>query len=126
MFKYKKSKYFIDIHRDSTTYNKSIIDIIGVRYAKVLFVIGKEHNNYKKNLELTNRINNKIVKKYPGLSKGVMVKSGPMVDGIYNKDVSPNSILIEIGGYQNNISEVQSSIVLFSEILKEEIIEKEK
>lgn len=122
--KNKQLKYFIDIHRDSIPYNSSTIKIKNINYARVLFVIGKENKNYKKNLDLSNRINEKFKKLYPGLSRGIILKEGPMVDGIYNQDLSPNLILIEVGGYQNKIEEVQNTINVFSEILREEIIEK--
>ena len=54
---------------------------------------------------------------YPGISRGIYKKEGPGVDGIYNQDISPNSILIEVGGYQNNIEEVFNTIEAISNIL---------
>ena len=116
-------KYFIDIHRDSTTKNNSTAVINGKSYAQVLFVVGLEHDNYNANLDFTNSINDKIKLKYPLLTKGVLTKKGANVNGIYNQDVSPNSILIEIGGYESEIDEVYNTVEILSTILKEIINE---
>lgn len=115
--KYDSLKYFIDIHRDSVGKSGTTTNIGGKDYAKVLFVIGLEHDNYNANLKTSEGINNLINKYYPGLSKGILKKEGVGVDGIYNQDISPNSILIEVGGVDNNIDEVLNTIEALSNIL---------
>ena len=115
--KYPSIKYFIDIHRDSVGRNATTVNIGSKSYAKVLFVVGLEHDNYKENLSNTEKINSLVNKYYPGISKGVYKKEGPGVDGIYNQDISPNSILIEVGGVGNNIDEVLNTIDALSEVL---------
>lgn len=115
--KYDSLKYFIDIHRDSIGRSGTTTSINGKDYAKVLFVIGLEHNNYKDNLKTTEEINGLVNKYYPSLSKGILKKEGIGVDGIYNQDISPNSILIEVGGVDNNIDEVLNTIEALSNIL---------
>lgn len=122
--KYPTIKLFIDLHRDSISKGNSTITINNKEYAKVLFVIGKEHENYKKNLDLTNSINDKINKLYPGLSRGVLQKAGVGVNGIYNQDLSEKVILLELGGNKNNINEVLNTIDAISIIIKEYIDEK--
>ena len=89
---YPSLKYFIDLHRDSVKKDYSTTVINGKSYAKVLFVVGLEHENYRYNLELANYINNKIKAKYPTLTRGVLTKQGKNVNGIYNQDISKNSI----------------------------------
>lgn len=121
---YPSLKYFIDLHRDSVKKDYSTTVINGKSYAKVLFVVGLEHENYRYNLELANYINNKIKAKYPTLTRGVLTKQGKNVNGIYNQDISKNSILIELGAYENKIEEVLNTIEIISEILKEIINEK--
>ena len=103
---YPSLKYFIDIHRDSVNREISTVKISNQNYARILFVVGLEHNKYQKNLDFTNKLNDISNKLYPGLSRGVLKKSGEGVDGIYNQDVNENVILIEIGGIDNNIEEV--------------------
>lgn len=107
--------YFIDVHRDSLPKEKTTVEISGKKYAKLLFLIGLENPSYQGNLKLTEAINAKLNEKYPTLSKGIYKKSGPGVNGIYNQDFSPNTILLEIGGYQNTPTEVMNSALAFSE-----------
>ena len=116
---YPSIKYFIDLHRDSIKKNYSTININDKNYAKVLFVVGLEHQDASYNLEFAKTINNKILEKYPSLTRGVITKQGPGVNGIYNQDISHNSMLIEIGGYENKIEEVSNTIEVLSEVLKE-------
>ena len=121
---YQNLAYFIDIHRDSIKYDQSTININNETYAKVLFVVGLKNPNYQPNLDLMNKIHNKLNEKYPGLSRGVIKKEGANVNGIYNQDISPNTILIEIGGYENKIEEVYNTVNILGEIIGEIINEK--
>lgn len=120
---YPSLRYFIDIHRDSIKKDSSTVSVDNNNCAKVLFVVGLEHQDYKYNLDLANKFNSKIIEKYPNLSRGVITKEGKNVNGIYNQDVSHNAMLIEIGGYENKIEEVSNTIDILSNILKEIINE---
>ena len=124
ILKYPTLEYFIDIHRDSLKKERTTINIRDKDYAKVLFLIGTENPNYQANLELTEKINNKLNELYPGLSKGILRKGGPGVNGIYNQDFSKNTILIEIGGYENTTTEVLNTSIAFSECFMEVLNEK--
>lgn len=114
---YKSLKYYIDIHRDSVSKELSTVTINDKSYARILFVVGLEHNNYQKNLDLANKINNLFNEHYKGLSRGVLKKEGTNVDGIYNQDISENAMLIEIGGVDNNIDEVLNTVNAITDIL---------
>ena len=115
--------FFIDLHRDALSKEKSTTIIDGKSCAKVLFVVGLEHENYQKNLDLANNLNKKIYEKYPNLTRGVITKAGQNVDGIYNQDLHPNMILLELGGNENTIDEVSNTIEIISVILKEYLSE---
>ena len=119
--KYPNLDLLIDIHRDATKHDSSTIKIGNKSYATVLFVIGLEHDNYVKNLSVANSLHNKIEEKYPGLSKGILKKQGPLVNGIYNQDISPKAILIECGGYENKIDEVSNTISVIATIISDYI-----
>ena len=121
--KYPTLKYFIDIHRDSLEREKTTYQLNEKDYAKIIFIVGLENKNYQNNLELTERINQKINEKYPGLSKGILQKKGAGVNGVYNQDFSPNTILVEIGGYQNNTTEVLNTTLAFADCFMEVINE---
>ena len=121
--KYPTLKYFIDIHRDSLEREKTTYQLNEKEYAKIIFIVGLENKNYQNNLELTERINQKLNEKYPGLSKGILQKKGAGVNGVYNQDFSPNTILVEIGGYQNNTTEVLNTTLAFADCFMEVINE---
>lgn len=109
--------YFIDLHRDSSKREKTTIEIDGENYAKVLFVVGKEHTNYRKNVEFVTKINDKIKEFNMDLSRGIYLKEGAGVNGIYNQDFSTNAILIELGGPENTIDEVANTIDVLAKII---------
>lgn len=118
--------FFVDLHRDSASYERTHIEIEGVCYAKVLFVVGLEHDGYEENLKLAKILNEKIKLKYPGLSRGVLEKKGPGVNGIYNQDFNKNTILIEVGGQYNYIEEVNNTLKIISQVIYEYLNEYEK
>ena len=107
---YPTLKYFIDIHRDSGTYTLG-------EYAKVLFVVGLDHDNYEPNLEFSENLCIKINDQVSDLCRGVMKKSGKGVNGIYNQDFNNFTILIEIGGEKNKISEVNKTMEVIAKAL---------
>jgi len=117
-------KLIIDFHRDSVSKDLSTININGKNYSKVLFVVGLENENYNVNLGLANSINNIIDNKYPGLSKGILKKQGPGVNGVYNQDINGNMVLLEFGGEENTFEEVSNTIDLMTEVIKEYLNEK--
>ena len=120
---YPTLKYFIDIHRDSITKDKTTVVINNKSYAKILFLIGLENPNYQENLIFTEKLNNKINQKYPNLTKGIYKKGGPGVNGVYNQDFSKYLILVEMGGYQNTPIEVLNSSLALAECFMEVINE---
>lgn len=116
---YSTLKYFIDLHRDSVDKSMSTTTINGKSYAKILFVVGQDYDSWEVNLESVTKLNNIIEKKYSDLSRGILKKSGYGVDGVYNQDLSGNSILIEVGSVDNTMEEVLNTITALSECLKE-------
>ncbi len=123
MQKNSSLKYFIDLHRDSMNYDVTTLKINNDSYAKVLFVIGKEYDGYTKNLEFANKINEKIKNFNKDLSRGVTLKGGQNVNGVYNEDLSEHLILIELGGPYNNIVEVNNTLKVLSKAIYEVINE---
>lgn len=114
---YPSLKYYIDLHRDSVGKKISTVSIKSKDYARILFVIGLEHDNWNSNYNLANDLNNLFNDKYPGLSRGILKKEGPTVNGIYNQDISTGSMLIEVGGVDNNISEVMNTLNAICDVL---------
>lgn len=111
--------YFIDLHRDSVGKDKTTTTINGKSYARVMFLVGLEHENYQKNLDLATRLNELISQFDSTLSRGIYQKEGPGVNGIYNQDFSSKAILIEVGGQYNTIEEVANTIEVIARVLKD-------
>ena len=114
-------KYFIDVHRDSVKHDKTTVTINNKAFAKLLFIIGLENPHYEDNLLFTNKINEKINKYYPGLSRGIYKKKGIGVNGVYNQDNNKYTILIEVGGKENTIDEVMNATIAFIKCFEEVI-----
>lgn len=109
--------FFIDLHRDAGSYERTTTEIEGVKYAKMMFVVGLKHENYQPNLDLANALNEKIKAIDPSLTRGVLQKDNAGANGIYNQDFDPNTILIEVGGQYNYIEEVNNSLKVFARVL---------
>lgn len=114
---YPSLKFYIDVHRDSVKRSITTKEINNVSYARVMFLLGLENENYEKNSKVIEYLNNEIEKKYPGLSRGIYKKKGPGVNGVYNQDFSENCILIEFGGSYNTIDEVYNTVEAIGQIL---------
>ena len=120
---YPTLKYFIDLHRDSSVYEKTTCVIDNKSYAKILFVLGLENKNYLENEKMINSLNERLIKVNSCLSRGITKKSGVGVDGVYNQDFNSNAILIELGGQYNTITEVNNTLKIFAKVLAEYILE---
>lgn len=108
-------KIYIDIHRDSVNYSKTLYKKDNKRYAKVLFVLAKKNKNYKENEKFIKYINDRLNTDYKGLSRGVLERN----DVIFNQDLSKNAILLELGGVDNTIEEINNTLYVIANILKD-------
>nr|WP_255437523.1 stage II sporulation protein P [Thalassobacillus sp. CUG 92003] len=108
--------YLIDIHRDSQPAEITTKKIDGKNYARIFFVVGKAHKNYEKSLEIANELHHELEKKYPGISRGIYVKTKAEGNGIYNQDLSDRALLLEFGGVDNNLTELYNSVEAFAEV----------
>jgi len=111
---YPSIKYFIDIHRDSISGTATIDNVV---YAKMMFVIGLDHDTYKENEKLVQRLQEYLKNNYSEAIKNIYYAK----NGKFNQDFNANTILIEIGGQKNKIDEVYNSVNLLAEALVSEI-----
>jgi stage II sporulation protein P len=115
----KTIQYLIDIHRDSQPKKFTTMNINGKSFARLFFVVGKENGNHDKNLSLAKELNDKLEEKYPGISRGVFVKTKDDGNGVYNQDLSSKSMLLEFGGVENTKEELDNAIKAFAEVFSE-------
>jgi len=100
-------RYFIDVHRDAVA-GTTTID--GVRYARMMFVIGQGNPNYQMNESLMLRIHQDIEQNYHDLMRRPFYNRTSR----FNQDISPGVILLEVGDPRNTIDEVHNSINVFA------------
>ena len=117
LIKNNNYKLILDIHRDSSSLEKTLLNYKNKPYAKVLFVIGTEYNTYEENLKLATKLNDILKEKVPGISRGIIKKGGVGVNGIYNQDLSNRLLVIEIGGQYNKIEDIYNTTELLSEAI---------
>lgn len=117
MKKDKNIDYIFDIHRDTKPKKATTAVVNGKSYARTLFVIGKGNPHWEQNAEFAKKIHYLLEKKYPGLSEGVFAKSKEEGNGEYNQSVSPNAVLIEIGGTDNTQDELNNSAAALADVI---------
>lgn len=110
-------KLIIDLHRDSSVLDKTLLDFNGKKYARILFVVGAEYDNYQENYQVATKLNQLLEEEIPGISRGISKKSGEGVNGIYNQDLNKNMVLLEVGGQYNEIEELNNTILLLSKVI---------
>ncbi|GIO35994.1 stage II sporulation protein P [Paenibacillus antibioticophila] len=112
-------EYFIDIHRDSQRHDKTTTTIDGLNYAQVYFIIGHGNENWRKNESFANKIHDRLEAAYPGISRGIWGKTSSQGNGEYNQSLSPQSILIEVGGVDNTEEELQRTAKVLAQIISD-------
>lgn len=113
----KDYQLVLDIHRDSAPAAVTTLKAGEERYAKIAFVIGTEHPSHAWNLAYAEELSAKLNSMVPGISRGVMKKEGAGVNGIYNQDLSPAMILVELGGIDNTEEELQRTLAVLAQAI---------
>ena len=101
-----------DIHRDSAPLSMYKTTINGLDATKILLVVGKQNQNQKTTLDYAKTIKSSTDAKYKGLIRGIFIAHGN-----YNQDLSPRSILIEIGTEFNTLEAAEHSAALFADVV---------
>lgn len=115
----KGLKFFFDLHRDSQKRKYTTIDIDGVSYAQVYFVIGHKNPNWEENEAFATKIHEALEKKYPGISRGIWGKTAATGNGEYNQSLAEDSVLIEIGGVDNTLEESYRTADAMAKVISE-------
>ncbi len=110
-----KAKYpdiciVLDVHRDAYIYDdgskaKFISEINGEKVAQLMLVVGTdagglEHPDWRENMKLAIKLQNKISKKYPTLMRGINLRKER-----FNGHTTNGSLIIEVGSSGNTLRE---------------------
>ncbi len=127
--KYPSIVITLDVHRDAIHYDdttrvKPVDEIEGTKAAQIMFIAGAEGGNvdsfpsWETNLSFAVNLHEKVNNKYENLMKPVY-----FCNRRYNMDLTPYSILAEIGTDMNTLSEAAYSGRLLGDALAEFIKE---
>lgn len=101
----------IDVHRDGVPdpdfYST---EIAGNKATSIRLVVGRQNQNMQANLDFAKQVKAGMDQIYPGLIKSIF-----MAKGNYNQDLSPRSMLIEVGTHTNSRYEAENGAKLFAD-----------
>ena len=100
----------IDLHRDAIPKEASYIDVNGKRYAKMMMVVGGLSSNADTITKNSSTLNDMINNQVYGIMRSMMVR-----EAYYNQQMSPNMVLIELGGDVNSFEEVKNSLPVLAQ-----------
>ena len=101
-----------DVHRDSVPLKKYHTIIDGEEAAKILLVVGRQSQNRPMIQDFAKNIKAVADNMYPGLILGIFIARGN-----YNQDLTPRSILLEIGTQYNSLEAVKRSATLIADTI---------
>lgn len=116
----------LDVHRDALTTNneqtiiKPVAEVNGKKAAQIMLIAGREGNtitsfpNWENNLKFAVQIQNKMNEMYPEVMRPLF-----HCYRMYNMDLTPNSLLVEVGTHGNTLEEAVYSGTLFGKALAE-------
>ena len=115
--KYPSIIYFIDLHRDGIDKSLSTVTINNKTYAKMMFLLGMNHSNSNKNLEVVTKLNNYLNDNYKGLMRNIYKRN----DITYYQYFDSHNFIIEVGGQDNTYQEVYNSVKALAKALESDL-----
>lgn len=106
------ARFLIDVHRDAAPASAYVTKLGGKSVARIKLVVGRQNPQRSAVLGLAKQMKAQMDKLYPGLSKGIHIGRGN-----YNQDLSPTSILVEIGSQRTTLEEAKAGAELFTSIM---------
>jgi stage II sporulation protein P len=121
---YPSIKITIDLHRDAIGDSRKlreIADVKGKKAAKVMLVmttgdINHNHPNWKENLKLALKIQEKLLEQCPEITQPIQLSKYT-----YNEHLSEGGLLIEVGGDGNLMSECLESTKYLAKAINDAI-----
>lgn len=100
----------IDFHRDSIPREVSYLEVDGVKYAKMMPVVGGLATHVDAVTQTASTLSDIINTNMNGIMRSTMTR-----EAYYNQSVSDKTILIECGGDVNPFEEVKNSMSILAE-----------
>ena len=117
---YPTIKVVLDVHRDALVGSegeiyKMVSQEAGEKVAQVMIVLGTdagggEHSRWRDNMAFALKLQKNLVKGYSSLARPIVLRKSR-----YNQHLSPGSILVEVGGHGNTLSEAIAGARLWAD-----------
>lgn len=129
--KYPSIKVVLDVHRDALVGGegeiyKMVTTEAGKKAAQVMMVLGTdagggEHPRWRDNLAFALKLQRNLVKGYASLARPTVLRKSR-----YNQQLCPGSILVEVGGHGNTLSEAIDGGRLWADNVARTLLELKK
>jgi stage II sporulation protein P len=116
---YPSIQYVFDLHRDSIMRSsgelvRAVTSIDGDSCAQIMPVVSVGFDGFSENLSFAVKLRDILNQSYANLSRPICVRNS-----LYNQDLAPVSILLEMGTSGNYLSEVKKSAALVAKAIAE-------
>lgn len=125
--KYPSIKIILDVHRDALVgTDGSIYKLVsqenGEKVAQVMLVVGTDgggasHPYWIDNLALAIRYQQELISDYVSLARPIVLRNSR-----YNQNLSTGSLLVEVGGHGNTLTEALAGARLFAESVSQVLL----
>lgn len=123
---YPSIQVVLDVHRDALVgadgeVYKTLATVDGTDMAQVLLIVGSDdsgaaHPNWRQNLTLALKVQQRMVDRAATLARPVAVRKSR-----FNQQLAPGSLLVEVGSHGNTLQEALAAARLFAQAAGEEL-----
>ncbi|MDO9573344.1 MAG: stage II sporulation protein P, partial [Candidatus Contubernalis sp.] len=99
-----------DVHRDAAPPEAYAAQLDSVTATQILFVVGRQNVHMEVNKEFAYDLKSISDQIHPGLVKGIL-----LAQGNYNQDLTPLTLLLEVGAHTNTRESAENGITLFAD-----------
>jgi stage II sporulation protein P len=108
----KNPAAIFDVHRDAVPPDVYATSYKGEPITRVKIVVGRTNPRVGANLAFAREVKTAVDQKTPGVIEGILLARGD-----YNQDLSPHSLLFEVGAHTNSRYDAQRGISVFAQSL---------
>ena len=129
--KYPTIRIILDVHRDALVGTggaiyKLVSQENGEKAAQVMLVVGTDsggalHPGWADNLALAIRVQRELLSDYETLARPIVLRTSS-----YNQELSPGSLLVEVGGHGNTLTEAVAGARLWADNVARTLLEQKE
>lgn len=118
---YPDVRAVFDVHRDAgfTSKEPTTVMLGGSPAAKIMIVVGANHDNWKQNLAFAQALEDKSNLLYPGLVRSIRIVQANR----YNQQAHNHSLILEVGSDLNTQEEANYAMECFAQVVAEVLAE---